>query len=121
MCVRVLVSGRVQGVGYRNFTRRVAHALAVQVEANNLADGRVEVHACGPTAAVEALLCKLAEGPAWSRVDDLHREHAACHPQAAASGSSQGDPFSAGVENATHARGSSVSSELALSPDSDSV
>ena len=98
MCVRVLVSGRAQGVGYRNFARRAAHVLAVQVDATNL-----------------------AEGPTWSRVDDLHREHAACHSQAAASGNSQGDPFSAGVENATHARGSSVSSELALSPESDSV
>ena len=49
------------------------------------------------------------------------QEQADCHSQAAASQGSQGDPFSAGVENATHARGSSVSSELALSPDSDSV
>ena len=51
---RCLVSGRVQGVWYRAATRERAVALGVTGHALNLADGRVEVLACGDPAAVEA-------------------------------------------------------------------
>ena len=44
---RCLVAGRVQGVFYRASTRARAEALGVTGYARNLADGRVEVLACG--------------------------------------------------------------------------
>jgi acylphosphatase len=63
-----VVSGRVQGVGFRWWTRYVAGGLGVSGSAVNRADGRVEVHVEGPRAAVEAMLARLADGPPTSRV-----------------------------------------------------
>jgi len=50
MTVRVVavVSGHVQGVGYRWFVRELAHAAGVSGSATNLPDGRVEVDVEGP-------------------------------------------------------------------------
>jgi acylphosphatase len=50
------VEGRVQGVGFRYWTRAQARALGLSGSATNLPDGRVEVVAEGPRAACEALL-----------------------------------------------------------------
>jgi acylphosphatase len=74
----VLVSGRVQGVGFRAFARRAAQALGVSGHAINLPDGRVEVLACGDPPAVDALLERLREGPRWSAVEALEIEPADC-------------------------------------------
>lgn len=68
-----LVSGRVQGVGYRAFVRREAERLGLVGHAINLADGRVEVVAIGPADAREALARALARGPALARVDRVDR------------------------------------------------
>lgn len=68
---RVLVSGRVQGVGFRASTRREALRLGLAGHARNLADGRVEVLACGDATAVAALLVWLKQGPPQARVDTL--------------------------------------------------
>ncbi len=57
-----VVSGHVQGVGYRWFVRQVATELGVAGSATNLPDGRVEVVLEGPDAAVAAVLADL-EGP----------------------------------------------------------
>lgn len=56
------VSGRVQGVGFRWWTRARALELGLTGSASNLEDGRVEVVAEGPRAACEALLTAL-RGP----------------------------------------------------------
>jgi len=45
--VKVLISGRVQGVGFRSFARRYANALRICGWVKNLNDGRVEVVAEG--------------------------------------------------------------------------
>jgi acylphosphatase len=66
-----LVSGRVQMVGYRFWTRSTALALGVAGSATNLPDGRVEVVAEGPPDRVEALLGRLGDGPPSARVDDV--------------------------------------------------
>lgn len=50
------VQGRVQGVGFRYWTRARARALGLAGSATNLPDGRVEVIAEGPRPACEALL-----------------------------------------------------------------
>ncbi|MCF6505857.1 acylphosphatase [Blastococcus sp. MG754426] len=60
--VEVLVSGRVQGVGYRYFVRGLAQRAGLSGVARNLPDGRVEVVAEGPEAAVRELVAAL-DGP----------------------------------------------------------
>jgi acylphosphatase len=65
---RCYVAGRVQGVFYRASTRSRAEALGVTGHARNLPDGRVEVLACGPPQAVEALCAWLWEGPPAAHV-----------------------------------------------------
>jgi acylphosphatase len=57
-----LVSGHVQGVGYRAFVRRLAEAAGVSGSARNLPDGRVEVDLEGPGQAVDRLVAEL-DGP----------------------------------------------------------
>ena len=67
--VRLLVSGRVQGVFYRATTAERARELGLAGHARNLADGRVEVIAEGSPGAVEALIAFCREGPRLARVE----------------------------------------------------
>jgi acylphosphatase len=60
--VTVLVRGRVQGVGFRWWTRARAAELGLRGVARNLVDGRVEIVAVGPEARCQALLDAL-RGP----------------------------------------------------------
>ncbi len=68
---RVLVSGKVQGVFFRDFTRRTALDHGVAGWVRNLPDGRVEAVLEGDRSAVDAVLERLREGPPSARVDDL--------------------------------------------------
>lgn len=63
------VKGRVQGVGFRWWTRARALELGLTGSATNLDDGRVQVVAEGPREACEALLALLRGGTAPGRVD----------------------------------------------------
>ena len=65
------MSGRVQMVGYRFWTRSTALALGVAGSATNLPDGRVEVVLEGPAEKVETMLVRLGDGPPSARVDDV--------------------------------------------------
>ncbi len=67
----VLVSGEVQGVGYRAFARRHAIDLGLAGSAENLADGRVEVVAEGPRSELEHLLVFLRRGPPHAEVREI--------------------------------------------------
>ena len=68
--LRVLVRGRVQGVGFRYFAIEQAAALGLSGFARNLSNGTaVEVVAEGPLASLEALLATLRHGPALARVE----------------------------------------------------
>jgi len=62
------VSGRVQGVGFRWWTRARALELGLTGSATNLGDGRVQVVAEGPREAADALLALLRGGTAPGRV-----------------------------------------------------
>lgn len=73
-CRRYLVSGKVQGVGFRAATRSQALRLGLQGSAQNLRDGRVEVIACGSIEALDQLDLWLQQGPPGARVDALHIE-----------------------------------------------
>ena len=74
---RCLVAGRVQGVFYRASTRARAESLGVTGYARNLADGRVEVLACGEPHAVQALCDWLRDGPPAADVAAVDIEHIA--------------------------------------------
>ncbi len=75
MTTRFLVTGVVQGVGFRWFVARHARALGLGGYAQNLPDGRVEVVASsGELSALTRLEELLRSGPAHSRVDRLERE-----------------------------------------------
>ena len=78
MCKRAVVSGTVQGVGYRAFARRAAEELGLGGYAHNLPDGRVEVLACGNAEALDALILRLNQGPRWSKVTAVVVEPAEC-------------------------------------------
>lgn len=66
---RVLVSGRVQGVFFRETCRRMAEAENVAGSAANLPDGRVEVFFEGEPDAVDRLVDWCRSGPEWADVD----------------------------------------------------
>ncbi|GAA2452157.1 acylphosphatase [Agromyces soli] len=67
----VLVSGHVQGVGYRYLARKHAERLGIAGWVRNLPDGRVEAEIEGEDAAVETMLRRLEAGPPGSRVTGL--------------------------------------------------
>jgi acylphosphatase len=77
---RYVVTGRVQGVGYRAFAARAARSLGLRGGATNLDDGRVEVVASGAGHALERLESALREGPRLSRVDELAIEPLEAEP-----------------------------------------
>lgn len=66
---QIFVTGRVQGVGFRAFARRVALRCGLTGGVRNLDDGRVEVEAEGPRGNLEGLIEELKKGPPGSRVD----------------------------------------------------
>ena len=74
LCRRCLVSGRVQGVFYRASVARRARELGIDGYAENLADGRVEVLACGSPAAIETFIAALWTGSSASRVTGVECE-----------------------------------------------
>ena len=65
---RIIVSGRVQGVFFRDSCRKEANRLGVAGAARNLPDGTVEVIAEGEQEAVEALARWCKEGPSYADV-----------------------------------------------------
>jgi acylphosphatase len=69
--VRYVVSGRVQGVGFRWFAQRTARSLHLTGWVRNLPDGRVEIVAQGPTVAIAAFGNLIASGPRIGHVDDV--------------------------------------------------
>ena len=71
--VGFLVQGRVQGVGFRWWTRRMAAGLGLGGVVLNRVDGSVEVHVGGERESVELFEARLAEGPQGSRVDGVER------------------------------------------------
>ena len=68
---RFIVSGDVQGVGFRFFAQRAAARHQIVGYVKNLVDGRVEALAEGPPHNVEAFKHELATGPRFASVDHL--------------------------------------------------
>ena len=63
------VRGKVQGVGFRWWTRSRARGLGLAGTVRNCPDGSVEVRVRGPEETVARLREQLAEGPPGSRVE----------------------------------------------------
>ncbi|HEX6466510.1 MAG TPA: acylphosphatase [Terriglobales bacterium] len=74
---RYVVSGRVQGVGFRWFVEWEARSLGIGGWVRNTADGNVEVLASGSAGQLEKLKSKLQQGPRAARVDQVSEADAA--------------------------------------------
>ena len=67
----IIVSGRVQGVGYREFARRAAERHGVAGFVRNRSDGTVEARLVGEADALEAALAELRRGPSHAYVHEV--------------------------------------------------
>jgi acylphosphatase len=72
IAAEIVVEGRVQGVGYRNYVQRHAERLGLAGFVMNLNDGRVRARAEGPRALIEELVRVLEKGPPLCRVDAVN-------------------------------------------------
>jgi acylphosphatase len=72
--LRIVVEGRVQGVGYREFVRRAALRVGVSGWVRNRSDGAVEAFASGPAAEINALLSEMRRGPRFAEVAGVRIE-----------------------------------------------
>jgi acylphosphatase len=71
---RFRIEGRVQGVWFRDSTRRQAQSLGLTGHAVNCDDGSVEVLACGGESALDALERWLHDGPPMAEVSNVRAE-----------------------------------------------
>ncbi len=69
--VHVVVTGRVQGVGFRAFTEYHATQKKLHGWVRNCPDGTVKVEAEGPRSVLEVFLQVLEQGPPLSRVTQI--------------------------------------------------
>jgi len=74
ICIHAIVTGRVQGVWYRHFTREQAESNGLTGWARNRDDGSVEVLLCGEEAAVRHVEAWLSTGPELATVADVQSE-----------------------------------------------
>ena len=72
---RYLVTGRVQGVGYRNFVEHTAGKLNLDGYVRNRRDGSVEVFAMGGDEELQKLRKALERGPIMAQVGRVYEEH----------------------------------------------
>ncbi len=68
---RIFVSGKVQGVNYRDWTVRTARGLGLTGWVRNRSEGGVEIHAVGDGDALDALVDACRTGPQLARVDHV--------------------------------------------------
>lgn len=73
--MHALVSGRVQGVGFRASTRFYAGRLGLRGTVANLPDGRVEIFAVGTRAQFDELFALLKADDGAIRIDAIHADY----------------------------------------------
>jgi acylphosphatase len=78
---RHLISGIVQGVGFRYFVLDVAERVKVSGYTRNLRDGRVEVYAVGTAEQLARLRSALERGPRGASVSEVAEESTTIEPQ----------------------------------------
>jgi acylphosphatase len=69
--VKIVVSGRVQGVYFRLFTQNKAKHLAINGTVQNLPDGRVEIYAEAEHLMIDKFVKWCSKGPVTARVDNI--------------------------------------------------
>lgn len=69
--IHVMISGRVQGVGFRAWTKSQARQKSLDGWVRNRSDGTVEAVFSGKIAAVDAMLAECHDGPLASRVKEV--------------------------------------------------
>lgn len=69
MAAEIIVEGRVQGVGFRNYAQRKACQLGLSGYVMNLRDGRLRVRAEGARETIDELIRDLQKGPPLARVE----------------------------------------------------
>jgi acylphosphatase len=77
VAARVIITGRVQGVGYRMWAKREARRLGLRGWVRNRSDGSVEALAVGAAAEIDAFVQACHSGPSMARVAAVRREAAA--------------------------------------------
>jgi acylphosphatase len=78
--VRLRLTGRVQGVGFRWFTRQAARELGLAGRVRNLPDGSVEVLAAGTPDELSAFRETLRQGPRGARVQTVEEQEISILP-----------------------------------------
>ena len=68
---QIFVTGKVQGVGFRQFTKKIAKRRGLQGWVRNLKDKRVEIQVQGHSEEVQGLINEIKKGPPGSKVDHL--------------------------------------------------
>jgi acylphosphatase len=71
MRAHIVVSGTVQGVGFRYFTMRMARKMQLTGWVRNLPSGEVEIEVEGPRGLIESLIQDLNVGNTWVRVTNM--------------------------------------------------
>jgi acylphosphatase len=79
--VHILISGRVQGVGFRYATHERATTLGLNGWVRNLPDGRVEAELEGPRPVIEQMLAWCETGPRLAKVTRVDAKWASGEPQ----------------------------------------
>jgi len=78
---KFVISGRVQGVGYRFFAERWAEQLGIAGYVKNLWDGTVEVYAIADAVTLEQFKLRLAEGPQMAHVTGVRESDEVVDPR----------------------------------------
>ena len=68
------ITGHVQGVGFRWWTRKTASAIGLRGTVRNARDGSVEIEVAGPEEDLDTFEAKLRHGPSSARVRDVAEE-----------------------------------------------
>jgi acylphosphatase len=69
--LHLVIHGKVQGVGFRWFTRNAARALGLTGRVHNRPDGSVEVRVAGDPELLAAFLERMREGPPSAKVTEI--------------------------------------------------
>lgn len=69
--LKIWISGRVQGVGFRNFAQQTALRLKIKGTVRNLSDGRVEIAAQGEERSLENFCREIQQGPRGAHVEQI--------------------------------------------------
>ncbi len=72
--VRLTVYGRVQGVGFRNYTQKKAEELNVEGWVMNMSDGSVFIEAEGEWERLNLFIDWCEDGPQWARVSSIKKQ-----------------------------------------------